>query len=94
MECTQRGEYLIKLHDRTVRYVFSKFYCGNNCVFKEATFSKIDDKHKLRVALYIFKVLKHNQYPSLQNNLDILYSGHDHASRSGDQLVLPVFYQS
>ena len=37
----------------------------------------------------MFKVIKLNQYPSLQNNLDIFYPEHDHATRSSDQLVLP-----
>ena len=45
--------------------------------------------YKLGVALCMFKVLKFNQYPSLQNNLDIFYPGHDYTTRSADQLVLP-----
>ena len=69
--------------------IFSKFYSGNNCVFKEAKILKIDDIYKFRVALYMYKVLKFNQYPSLQNNLNLFYPGHDHATRSADQLVLP-----
>ena len=83
------NEYLKKLHGRIVKNIFSKFYSGNNCIFKEAKILKIDDIYKFRVALFMFKVLKLNQYPSLQNNLNLFYPGHDHATRSADQLVLP-----
>ena len=37
----------------------------------------------------MFEVFKLNQYPSLQNNRNLIYAGHGHATRSADTLVLP-----
>ena len=50
---------------------------------------KLVDIHKFYVAVYMFKVLKMNLYPTLQMNLDVNTASHSYNTRHRDDLILP-----
>ena len=87
-ECV-RSEILCKLHKRILNNLFRKFYPDSPCIFKACKLLKLKDIYKYRVALYMYKILKLNKYPSLQRNLDILHSEHRYDTRSASRLIEP-----
>ena len=87
--CTGRGDELQCLHNRIVKNLFSKFFNDNICIFKANSILKLIDIYKMRVAVYIFKVLKLGFYPVLFNDLNFRTNNHLYNTRNIDNLVLP-----
>lgn len=87
--CTGRGDELQRLHSRIVKNLFSKFFNDNICIFKANSILKLIDIYKMRVAVYIFKVLKLGSYPELFNDLNFRTNNHLYNTRNIDNLLLP-----
>ena len=88
-QCTRRCEALDRLHTRTVNNLFSKFCEPGECILENMKILKLPDIYRLRVATYMYKVLKNNMYPSLQSSLDLSYPDHGYPTRSSSLLVTP-----
>ena len=89
LQCTQRGKRLIKLHERSVKNLFSLFYPRAPCIFKEMNILKLKDIHSLYIGIYMFKVVKLNQVPTLQLNLDLTYPNHGYETRNRNDPLCP-----
>ena len=50
---------------------------------------KFKDIHKLYVGVYMFKVIKLDNCPTLQINLERKYPQHDYFTRSYDNPIVP-----
>ena len=50
---------------------------------------KLPDIHKLCIGIYMFKIVRLNQCPTLQSNLILDYPSHQHDTRARGDLVLP-----
>ena len=89
LKCSQRGSRLIRLHERSVKNLFSPFHPRATCIFKEMKILKLTDIHSLYIGIYMFKVLKLNEVPTLQVNLDLKYPVHDYETRNRDNPLRP-----
>ena len=86
---TRKADRLSHLHAKTVKNLFSKFFNNNNCIFKNMKILKLDDIHKLYAGIYMFRVIKLNQCPTVQANLHISYPNHNYGTRHRNNLLLP-----
>ena len=87
LQFTQRAERLVSLQKRCVKNIFGRFYGSNACIFKSAGILKIRDVHIVCVALYMYKVLKMNEHPTLQDCIDLTYPDHNYLTRQIHDLV-------
>ena len=58
LQCTERGQRIIKLHERAVKNLFSEFCHPEVCIFKCMKLLKLKDIHKLYVGVYMFNVIQ------------------------------------
>ena len=63
----------MKLHERSVRNLFSSFFPTPMCIFKRIKILKVKDIYRLYMAIYMFKIIKLNLCPTLQNNLNLTF---------------------
>ena len=89
LKCSQRGSRLIRLHERCAKNLFSPFHPRVTCIFKEMKILKLADIHSLYIGIYMFKVIKLNQVPTLQVNLDLEYPNHNYETRNRDDPRCP-----
>ena len=87
--CTQRGEELQALQAAIVKNLFDEFRKDNECNFKANSILKLTDIYRLRVCVYMFKILKLGLYPSLLNDLNIGTSDHMYNTRNRSNLMQP-----
>ena len=87
--CTGRCSRLNSLHKRVVKNLFKKFYPDDeSCLFKQMSLLKLKDIYRLRVCVYVYRVIKLNQFPSLQGALDLREQSHSYATRVTEQFVV------
>ena len=86
---THKADRLSHLHSKTVTNLFSKFFSNTNCIFKNMNILKLIDIHNLYAGIYMYKVLKLNQCPTVQANLNLSYPSHTYGTRHRNDLVLP-----
>ena len=89
MQCTSYADRLIKLHAKIIKNLFRRFVSGNSSVFKSIGILKLPDIHKLTLAMHMYKVIKNNDIPTLQDNLDLKYPTHEYYTRLGSNPILP-----
>ena len=51
-------------------------------IFKQNRILKLEDIHRLYIAVYMYKILKMNLYPSLQVDLGLEYPEHTYSTRT------------
>ena len=76
LTCTHKADRLSHLHFKTVKNLFSKFFSSNDCIFKKMNMLKLIDIHKLYAGIYMYKITKLNQCPTVQANLNLNYPSH------------------
>ena len=89
LSCTHKANRLIRLHSRCIKNLFSKFCPPNVCIFKYMKLLKLRDLHHFYVGIYMYKVIKLNQCPTVQINLNLNFPEHNYDTRSGDNPSLP-----
>ena len=89
LTCTHKTDRLIKLHVRCIKNLFSKFCPVDVCIFKYMKLLKLKDLHWFYVGIYMFKVIKLNQCPTVQLNLNMNFPEHNYDTRSGNNPRLP-----
>ena len=90
LQCTQRAQRLINYHEKVVKNLFSKFCPESTCLFKHLKLLKLRDIHKLYAAIYVFKVTKLNECPTVKKNLNLKFPQHHHYTRSRENPLLPI----
>ena len=89
-QCTGRAERISRAQARIVKNLFGGLLGSTGqCLFKSAKILKFPDVYKLKVSLYMYKILNYDQYPSLSNALDLSYPSHGYNTRNLDALTLP-----
>ena len=89
MFCTGNCNRIIRLQEKIIKNLFSHLYAPGACLFKILEILKIPDVYKLRVSIYMYRVLKLNECPTLRNILSITYPSHNHNTRNANSLILP-----
>ena len=69
---------------------FLQFFPSGACLFKAIKILKLKYAYKFRVAWCMYKIIKQNLYPTIQENLDLQYSQHGHSTRVSNILILPL----
>ena len=87
--CTQRGEVLQKIQNKIVKNLFSRFFPRSANLYRDVGILRLADIYKLRVSLYMYKVLFLNDCPTIRNNLRISYPNHNYSTRTRHNLLLP-----
>ena len=88
--CTRRADGILKLQSRIVKNLTVKFYPNSNSLFREIGFMKFPDIYKLKVGVYMFRIMVLNQFPNLREQLEITYPQHDHFTRAQNEPRLPL----
>ena len=86
---TRFGNILSRLQRKIVKNLFGRFSSTDN-LFKEFKLLKIRDVHKLFVSMYMFKLIKLDECPSLRNCVTLNYPSHSYPTRQRDQAQLPI----
>ena len=60
------------------------------CVFKQLKILKLEDIHRLYASIYMYKVIKLNECPTLQNNLNLNYPQHRYPTRHQNDPIVPL----
>ena len=90
LQCTQRGNRLKSLHDRCVRNLFECYVPAGKNIYQTMKILKVEDVHKLYMGIYMYRILRLSEYPTMQNNLSLHYPDHVYDTRSRNNLVLPL----
>ena len=64
-----RCDRVTRLHNTIVKYIFSKYFNVNNDSFKPVKLLKFPDIHKIKVSIYMFRIVQMNSIPSLERSL-------------------------
>ena len=89
LSCTRKADRLSTIHAKTVINLFSKFFPNNDSIFKNMKILKLRDIHRLYAGIYMYKVIKLNQCPTIQVNLNLNYPDHNYGTRLRNNPRLP-----
>ena len=89
LQSTQRGNRLKSQQNRIVKNLFGNFVPQNTDIYKRLRILKIEDVHKLYIGIYMYKIMRLGECPTLRSNLDLRYPEHTYDTRSRNNLVLP-----
>ena len=87
--CTQRCSRIENLQRRVVKNLFSRYFRDSRNIFKSTNLLKFSDIYRFKVACYMFKVVRLNSIPSLENSLDLAMPDHSHETRQRNSFLLP-----
>ena len=87
--CTHRADSVVNLQAKIVKILFRKFYPTHRCLFHAAKILKLPDLYRLRVSVFMYKIVVLGELPVLHGNLDLAYATHDYSTRSANLLVPP-----
>ena len=87
--CTQRGERLLKLQNRTMKNLFSRFYPDSRDLYKDTSILKLPDVYKLRVGIYMYRCLVLDDSPAVKRSLILTQSDHSYDTRGALDLIPP-----
>jgi len=85
----QYGNELIKLHGKIVKNIFSNHFPHGVCYFKSAKILTLKDIHKYVVCVYMYKMIRLNEYISLQDSLELNPLNHNYLTRNRNAFILP-----
>ena len=86
---SSRTNILIRCHLKIVQNLFQGFYPNVQCLFKQLKILKLKDIHKFYVSVYMFKILKLNECPTLYTDLDFSYPNHSYPTRNRNNFITP-----
>ena len=89
MQLTQITNNLVRLHSKIIRNLFSKFANEGECLFRKFKILKLEDIHLFYVSVYMFRILRMNECPTLQSDLNLKHPDHSHSTRYRSNLVVP-----
>ena len=89
LQSTGRGTKLCKLYEKCVRNIFYGLYPQGECPFKSINILKLKDIHIFCASVYMYRALKNDEFPTLQNNLNARTAVHEHNTRTRENLQLP-----
>ena len=87
---TQRCRQLQATHARVVAKLFGRYQPGDRgCPFKHMNLLKLVDIYKLRVGVYMYRMIELGEYQQLKASLNLHTAQHDHDTRGHSNLVPP-----
>ena len=89
LQCNQTGNRLRSLQKRIVRNLFGVFERNEVDLFKKYAILKIEDIHKLMLAIYMFRIVVLNECPTLMDCLELTCPDHTHSTRNREKFILP-----
>ena len=89
LNCTSSGSAVQKIQKKVVLNLFSRFHTDGRCIFKAEKILKVLDVYRLRVAMYMYKMINMGMYPGLMRSLELNHVPHDYNTRSSSDPRLP-----
>ena len=78
-----------RLQRKIVNNLFLKFYPDARDIFRETDILRIEDVYRLRVGLFMYRVVVLDEIQSLRNNLHLVQPTHSYGTRNSNNLELP-----
>ena len=91
LQNTRFGSCLSRLQGRIVKNLFGKFSSERN-LFKEFKILKVKDIHKLYASIYMFRMVRLDDCPVLDDTVNLDYPSHPYPTRQRDLAILPFPY--
>ena len=89
LQCTAAAGTLISLQRRIVNSLFGRYHVGSGCKFKAMSLLKINDLHRFYAAIYMFKIMKLSQCPTVKEGLNLRVPEHSYETRHRSLLIPP-----
>ena len=88
---SQRGSKLLKLQDRIIKNLFSRFYptLSSNELYCKLYLLKLPDIYKIRLATLMYKMLKLNRFPELLTFINLSLGTQNYPTRQSQYYLLP-----
>ena len=88
--CTRRADSLIQLQRKIIENLFSRHFPNSRCLNYDAQILRMDDVYRMRVGIYMYRVVMLGECPDLRANLDLRLPDHEYSTRSAGELMLPL----
>ena len=88
--CTSIGEKLCRVQNKIVHNLLGRLISNGECPFKVFRILKLVDIYKLRVAVYMYQVIRLNEHPTLRRDLNVQYPQHAYNTRFSGLPQLPA----
>ena len=89
LQCSQRGRSLQSLQKKIVHNLFWKFHERSTCLFKSMKILKIADVHTFYAALCMYKIVKLNSCPMIDNYIELNHYSPSYETWNRNRLILP-----
>ena len=89
MLCTHRCDRLVRLQAKIMKNLFSKFFPSTRCLFKKIKILKLPDVYRLKVNVFMYRMLKLDEFPSIRRNLRLEYATLSYGTRYAGNLIPP-----
>ena len=88
---SHRGDKLIKLQDRIVKNLFSRFYPNHSLtnLYVKNNILKLQDIYRLRLAVLFYQMLHEDRNPDILAFINPVFCNHNHFTRQAEQYYLP-----
>ena len=80
---------IVASHKRIVKNLFGRFHLDSECIFKSTKILKLPDVYRLKVAIYMFKILKYRMFKSVADSLSLKLPSHRYPTSTRSNFVLP-----
>ena len=87
--CTTRCNRIASLQKRILKNLFCECTLESDDIFKSMRILKFIDVYKLRVAIFMFRIIKLGEFPQLKLSLNLVYPDHSHETRHRNSLITP-----
>ena len=91
MLCTHRCDRLLMLQNRVVKNLFAKYF--SSCLYKSMEILKLPDVYRLKINIFMYKVMKLDECPTIKRSLRLEHATHSHNTRTANNLILPFLSQ-
>ncbi len=81
LRCTKRGNDVQRLQTKIIVNLFSHHFPNNNCLFTSLKLLKIIDIYRLYVCIYMYRVIKNDEFPTLHGDLKLEHPVHCYETR-------------
>ena len=88
--CTSRCARILRLQRRIVKNLFSRYFPNNpDDIFKVVCLLKFPEVYKLKVSIYMYRIVKLEEFNTLSRSLNMSYPNHHYPTSARNQLLRP-----
>ena len=80
---------LFRFQEKIVKNLFGNYFPSEACLFKELKLLKVLDIHRFYASIYMFKILKLNECPTVNEDISFVYPEHTYLTRNRNNFIPP-----